>query len=171
MLVLAMMLWFGYKEVKNYFEPPQAILVLGGLEQRERFAAEFARQHPDLPIWVSGGSPRGYAERLFAKAGINQSRLHLDYRAVDTVTNFTTLVNEFEARGINKIYLITSDDHMRRAQIIGEIVLGSRGIDFQAVSVPTEPSARSPESIKKAIRDGARAVLWIITGHTGSTFK
>lgn len=167
-LVFAIMLWWGYKEIASRFQPPEAILVLGGSEQREKFAAEFARQHPDLPIWISGGSPKDYASRLFANAGIERNRLNLDYQAVDTVTNFTTLVDELEERQIKKIYLITSEYHMRRACVIGEIVLGSRGIEFQAVAVP---SKRSPESIKKAIRDGARAIFWVFTGHTGSTFK
>jgi uncharacterized SAM-binding protein YcdF (DUF218 family) len=166
MLALPIVLWLGYKEIKSKLEQPQAIFVLGGSTQREKFAAEFASQHPDLPIWISGGTPEDYAEQVFAKAGIDRSRLRLDYRAVDTVTNFTTLVDEFQARGIKKIYLITSDYHMRRARIIGEIVLGSRSIEFKPVSVPTE---RSPESIEKVIRDGARAVLWVATGHTGST--
>lgn len=169
-LALLIMLWWGYKEIKSYFEQPQAVLVLGGSTsalERERFAAQFALQYPDLPIWVSGGSPnQKYTERVFAKAGIDRSRLRLDYQAVDTVTNFTTLVDELQDSGIKSVYLITSDYHMRRAQIIGEIVLGSRGIDFQAVSVPSE---QSPEPIEKAIRDGARAVLWLATGHTGST--
>jgi uncharacterized SAM-binding protein YcdF (DUF218 family) len=161
-----MLLWWGYKEIKNQLEQPQAILVLGGSEQREKFAAELARQNPDLPIWISGGSPRSYALKIFTKAGIDSSRLHLDYRAVDTVTNFTTLVGEFQACGIKKLYLITSDYHMRRARIIGEIVLGSRGIDFTPVSVPSE---QVPEPMNKVIRDGARAMLWVVTGHTGST--
>lgn len=166
MLVLPIMLWLGYKEIKSHLEQPQAVFVLGGSTQREKFAAEFASQYPDLPVWISGGTPKDYAEQVFAKAGIDRSRLKLDYQAVDTVTNFTTLVDEFQARGIKKIYLITSDYHMRRARIIGEIVLGSRGIEFKPVSVPTE---RSPEPIEKVIRDGARAVLWVATGHTGST--
>ena len=144
------------------------MLVLGGGTQREKFAAELARRYPDLPIWISGGTPRSYAERVFARAGIDRSRLHLDYQAVDTVTNFTTLVDKFQAHGINSVLLITSDYHMRRARIIGEIVLGSRGIDFKPVSVP---SKRSPEPIEKAIRDGARALLWVTTGHTGASSK
>ena len=167
-LSLAIVLWLGYKEIKSQFEPPQAMLVLGGGTQREKFAAELARRYPDLPIWISGGTPRSYAERVFARAGIDRSRLHLDYQAVDTVTNFTTLVDKFQARGINSVLLITSDYHMRRARIIGEIVLGSRGIDFKPVSVP---SKRSPEPIEKAIRDGARALLWVTTGHTGASSK
>ena len=162
------MLWLGYKQIKSQFEQPQAIVVLGGSEERERFTAQFARQHPDIPIWVSSGTPKAYARQVFAKAGIDRSRLHLDYRAVDTVTNFTTLVDELQARGIKSIYLITSDYHMRRARVIGEIVLGSRGIDFKPVSVP---SGQSPETIEKAIRDGARALLWVTTGHTGASLS
>lgn len=172
MLVLTIVLWLGYKEIKSQLEQPQAVLVLGGSTsalEREKFAAEFAREYPDLPIWVSGGSPnQKYTKRVFAKAGISLSRLHLDYQAVDTVTNFTTLVDELQSRGITSVYLITSDYHMRRAQIIGEIVLGSRGIDFKPVSVPSE---RSPEPIEKAIRDGARALVWVTTGYTGAISK
>ena len=166
MLIVSLMFWWGYMEIQSQLEQPQAILVLGGATQREKFAAEFALQHPQLQIWISGGSPRAYAQRMFTKAGIDNSRLHLDYQAVDTVTNFTTLVDELQAHGIKKLYLITSDYHMRRAAVIGQIVLGSRGIDFTPVAVP---SGQSPESIKKSIRDGARAMLWLVTGHTGST--
>jgi uncharacterized SAM-binding protein YcdF (DUF218 family) len=154
----------SYKWLEDVFRQPQAVLVLGGATEREKFAAEFAKAHPDLPIWVSSGSNPEYSEWVFAEAGIAADRLHLDYRAVDTVTNFTTLVDEFKARGINSIYLITSDYHMRRASVIGEIVLGSHGIDFKPVVVE---SGESPESLNKAIRDGARAMLWVATGETG----
>lgn len=170
LLTLAIALWLGYKEIRSYLHQPQAVLVLGGSTsalEREKFAAKFARQYPDLPIWVSGGSPnQQYTQRVFARAGIDPTRLRLDYQAVDTVTNFTTLVDELQANKIKSIYLITSDYHMRRAHVIGEIVLGSHGIDFKAVSVP---SKRSQEPIEKVIRDGARSILWVITGHTGAT--
>ena len=164
MLVVPLILWFGYKQIASQMLPPQAILVLGGSAEREKFAAEFARQHPNLNVWVSSGSPKNYAESLFTKARIRSSRLHLDYEAVDTVTNFTTLVDKLQAQGIDSVYLITSDYHMRRASVIGEIVLGSRGITFKPIAVP---SKRSPEPIEKSIRDGARAILWVTTGYTG----
>lgn len=171
LLLAPIVCWLGYKQIRG-LEKPEAVLVLGGSTsalERERFTAEFVRQDPDVLIWVSGGSPnKRYIERFFSKAGIDPSRLHLDYQAVDTVTNFTTLADELRSRGIHSIYLITSDYHMRRACIIAEIVLGSRGIVFKAVSVPTE---RSPEPIEKSIRDGARALLWVFTGRTGSTLS
>lgn len=168
MPVLALSLIAGYKQVESYFTQPEAIFVLGGEEERELFAAKFAKQHPELPVWVSSGSPQGYAKRVFAKAGIEASRVHLDYQAVDTVTNFTTLVDELQAQGIDSVYLVTSEDHMRRARTIGEIVFGSRGIVLKPVEIPTR---REPEPIEKAIRDGARAILWVATGRTGATLR
>jgi uncharacterized SAM-binding protein YcdF (DUF218 family) len=164
LLVLAIAI--GYWQLDGYLNPPQAILVLGGATEREIYAAQLAQEHPDLPIWVSSGSNREYSEWVFAEAGIDPARLNLDFRAVDTVTNFTTLADEFKASDIRNLYLITSDYHMRRARLIGSIVLGSRGIHFRALEVT---SARSPESVEKAIRDGARAVLWVMTGRTGSS--
>ena len=156
---------FGYQQVEGLWRQPEAVLVLGGATERERFAAEFAKQHPNLPVWVSSGSNPEYAEWIFTEAGIDPNRVHLDYQAVDTVTNFTTLADYFKTRKIRSVYLITSDYHMRRAQVIGEIVLGSRGIAFQPIAVPSE---RSPEPITKVVRDAARATLWVVTGETGS---
>jgi uncharacterized SAM-binding protein YcdF (DUF218 family) len=147
---------------------PQAILVLGGAPQREQFAAQFAQQHPSLPIWVSGGSNPEYAEWVFQKAGIPEHRIHLDYKAVDTLTNFTTLVDQFKADGINHVYLMTSDYHMRRAQWIGQFVLGSRGIQFKPIAIPTELEA---EPLQIAVFDGGRALLWVTTGQTGESLK
>ena len=165
MLLLPAVLWLGYREIKSHFERPQAVLVLGGAPEREVFAAQFAREHPQVSVWISSGSNPEYTEWVFAEAGIDPDRVIIDREAVDTVTNFTTLVDKFKAEGIESVYLITSDYHMRRASVIGEIVLGSRGIDFKPISVP---SGRSPEPIDKALRDGARAVLWVATGRTGS---
>jgi uncharacterized SAM-binding protein YcdF (DUF218 family) len=164
-VLLVSILAIGYKQMQVYLQTPQAVLVLGGAVEREEFAAEFAHQHPELPIWISSGSNPEYSEWVFAEAGIAPERVHLDYRAKDTVTNFTTLVEDFQNQGIDSIYLITSDDHMRRARVIGEIVFGSRGISIRPVAVE---SGRSPESLDKAVRDAARSILWVTTGHTGS---
>ncbi len=163
--IAALACWFAYKQIQSYLIPAQALIVLGGHEERERFAAQFAHKYRDLPIWVSSGSPKDYAQKIFAKEGIESDRLHLDYRARDTVTNFTTLVDELKARGINSVYVITSENHMLRARIIGEIVFGSRGIIFKPISVP---SHNPPEPLEKCLRDGIRSILWLTTGHTGT---
>ncbi len=148
--------------------PPQAILVLGGAPQREQFAAEFAQQHPNLPIWVSGGSNPEYAEWVFQKAGIDKKRIRLDYEAVDTLTNFTTLVNRLKTKGLTHVYLMTSDYHMRRASWMGNVILGSRGIKFKPIPIPTKFKT---EPLQVAIFDGGRALLWLATGQTAESLK
>jgi uncharacterized SAM-binding protein YcdF (DUF218 family) len=170
-VLLPLVIWFGIRVVRIYFERPQAILVLGGSTsrlEREKFTAEFALEHPNLPIWISSGSPRDYTEQVFADAGVNLKRLNLDYQAVDTVTNFTTIVDELQQQGIESVYLVTSDYHMRRAQIVGEIVLGSRGIHLKPIAVPSD---QPQEPLSKVIRDGSRAILWVTTGHTGANWN
>ncbi|MBD1849841.1 YdcF family protein [Cyanobacteria bacterium FACHB-502] len=145
---------------------PQVILTLGGDPSREAAAAQLARHYPSLDVWVSTGETRQKSQAIFRAAGIPDDRLHLDYRAIDTVTNFTTLVSDFEQRQIQHVYVVTSDFHMPRAKAIATIVLGSRGITFTPVVVP---SARARESSARIWRDVGRSVLWIMTGRTGAT--
>ncbi|MBD2260657.1 YdcF family protein [Pseudanabaena sp. FACHB-2040] len=164
---LVPLVWVGQQQIRAFFQEPQAILVLGGSTDREQYAATMAQQHPDLPVWVSSGSNPEYAEWVFQEAQIDPDRVTLDYRAVDTVTNFTTVVDDLKEEGVSCVYLVTSDYHMRRASIIGQIVLGSRGISFRPLSVPS--SDAESEDLLRSMRDGARAVLWVITGHTGSS--
>lgn len=147
---------------------PQAILTLGGNPAREAFTADFSRLHPDLKIWVSSGLLPKDSHPIFRSHGISDQRLNLDYRALDTVTNFTTLVNDLEHQNIRHIYLITSDYHMQRAQAIATIVLGSRGITCTAIAVP---SSKPPEDNLHIARDIARSLVWLVTGYTGASLK
>lgn len=148
---------------------PQAILMLGGSTDREYFTAQFARKHLSLNIWISSGMPAKNAHELFRRiAGISDSQVHVDCRAVDTVTNFTSLVSDFKRRNIEHLYLITSDYHMPRAQAIATFVLGSQGIAFTPVPVP---SKEPPESLFPVMRDIGRALFWIVTGHTGASLN
>lgn len=151
---------FGYKLVQNSLVKVDTILVLGGHEERELFAASFAKKHPDFSVWVSSGSPKPYVEKIFAKEGIDRDRLHLDYTATDTVTNFTTLVKEFKRRGVYGVYLVTSANHMPRANLVGQIVFGSQGI----VIKPKPVGSNYPhEPLEKSVRDGVRAIFWVFT--------
>ncbi len=148
---------------------PQAILMLGGGQNREVFTAQFAQAHPALPIWVSSGIPDVRAHRVFHNANIPAHRLYLDRRATDTVTNFTTLVGDLNTAGVRHLYLITSDYHMARARAIATLVLGSRGIAFTPVSISTPNVV--PESPLRILRDTGRSLLWLTTGRTGSSFN
>ncbi|MGD1896798.1 MAG: YdcF family protein [Phormidesmis sp.] len=160
-----------YLRHQQQFLTPTVALVLGGAPERERYAAQFALAHPTVEIWVSSGSNPEYAQWVFDQARVPTEQWHLDYRAVDTVTNFTTLIDELDARNIDEVYLLTSDYHMRRASVIAQIVLGSRGINFKPVSIPTEQPPERPETMVREVRDGARSLLWVVTGQTGSEWK
>lgn len=161
------LLMFGQSQIKTQLREPEAILVLGGAAEREHFAAELASQHPDLEVWISSGTNPEYAQWLFQEADIASNRVHLDYRAVDTVTNFTTLVADLKQEGVESVYLVTSDYHMRRAKIIAQVVLGRHDITFEPLPVPSDQAVTEP--LLRGLRDGARAVLWVFTGQTGST--
>lgn len=147
---------------------PQAILTLGGGHLREVFTAKFALSHPHLPIWISTGSKEMRAREIFREIGVENNQVYIDRRATDTVTNFTTLVNDFKKKNIQHIYLITDDFHLPRANTIAWIVLGSKGIAYTPIAIATE---RVPESKLKIVRDAMRSFFWILTKHTGSTFR
>nr|WP_317109269.1 YdcF family protein [Chroococcidiopsis sp. SAG 2025] len=143
---------------------PQAIIALGGDPIRETFAADFALQHPPLEIWISSPYLKTFDfPDLPSPSG---SRIHIDRRAVDTVTNFTSLVADFKQRYFQHVYLITSDFHMARAKAIAFFVFGSQGIAVTPISVP---SNKPPESWFHICRDVCRTWLWILTGRTGAS--
>ena len=142
--------------------PPQLILVLGGDVERERVAAELARRE-GLPVVGSGGSNPEYAHWLFDHQGLDAGRVQLDYRATDTLTNFTSVVDELKRAKVRHVLLVTSSDHMQRAMLVGRVVAGSRGIGLTPVEVPCGERCR-PEGWRKVWGDGARAALWVLTG-------
>lgn len=157
--------------IASYQAPqPQAIFMLGGttLGEREEFTAEFAHWYPALKSWIYSGISSNKIRKIFKEAGILDSRLYLDYRAVDTVTNFTTLVPDFRKRKIQHLYLINSDFYMPRAKAIATLVLGSQGITCTSLSVA---SNQSKESTLHITRDIARSILWIFTGYTGASLR
>ena len=142
--------------------PPQLILVLGGDVARERAAARLALER-SLPVVVSGGSNPEYAQWLFAQQGLSEAQVHLDYRASDTLSNFTSVVDDLRQARVRHVLLVTSSDHMDRALLVGRIVAGSRGIALTPVAVSCGDQCR-PEGRRKVWGDGLRAALWLLTG-------
>lgn len=171
LIVVSPFVGLAYLRYQQQQLDPTLAIVLGGAPEREQFAAQFAKAHPDVRIWVSSGSNREYAQWVFDQAQVPNEQWALDYQAVDTVTNFTTLVDKLEDRQIKEVYLITSDYHMRRASVVAQIVLGSRGIGFKPVEIPTEEAPARPETVLREVRDGVRSLLWVVTGKTGSEWR
>lgn len=142
---------------------PQIILVLGGDKDRELAAAEIARRD-GLPVVVSGGTNPEYAHWIFEeRQGLPPHQVQLDYRARDTLSNFTSLVDDLRRARVRSAVLVTSTDHMPRALLVGRIVAGSRGISLTPRSVSCG-SLCVRERRSKIWGDGLRAALWVVTG-------
>ena len=154
--------WLSRGLWQQSLPPPQLILVLGGDLDRERVAGSLARRD-GLPVLVSGGSNPEYATWQFGQQGLDAARVHLDYRATDTLTNFTSVVDELRRARVRHVLLVTSSDHMNRALLVGRMVAGSRGITLTPVAVPCGTRCL-PEGRRKVWGDGLRAALWVLTG-------
>ena len=141
---------------------PQLVLVLGGDVDRERVGARLAHEL-QLPLLVSGGSNPEYATWLIQEEGLESERVELDYRAQDTLGNFTSLVDQLRDRQVKHLLLVTSADHLARSMAVGQVVAGSRGIHITGVPVACEPRCVSESTVKKW-RDWIRAVAWVATG-------
>jgi uncharacterized SAM-binding protein YcdF (DUF218 family) len=145
------------------------ILVLGGDASREQAAARLARRD-GLPVVVSGGSNPEYAHWLFEeREGLTADRFQLDYRARDTLSNFTSLVDDLQRARIRHALLVTSSDHMDRALLVGRIVAGSRGIHLTPVPVPCGELCVE-EGRGRVLGDAARALLWVVSGRDVRTW-
>ena len=152
------------------YPDPQAILILDGNDQRVQQGADFAEQYPDLPIWISGYcSQRPEVLTTFIDAKVND-RVNYDLRATDTVTHFTTLVDDFANQNIHHVYLATSDYHMSRARAIATIIFGHHGIAIAPISLHSK-SQPPEESWLKIIRDGGRSLIWLATDRSGARFN
>ncbi|MBT67090.1 MAG: hypothetical protein CMN98_08120 [Synechococcus sp. NP17] len=169
LLIFAALIWAAaigplkpFRQALTTAQPPQRILVLGGDLDRERVGMRLAQQL-ELPLVVSGGSNPEYAQWLLKDAGMDQSRVVLDYRANDTFSNFTSLVDDLKSEGVRHLLLVTSEDHLARAMTVGRVVAGSRGIRLTGVPVSCQPSCRK-EALGKLLGDGIRALTWVITG-------
>lgn len=142
---------------------PQAILVLGGGVDRIRHLTEwdFALES-DLPIYYSSGASAHVP--ILTRAGIDESRVTVDMRAFDTLTNFTTLRETFLEKGYRHVAVVTNEAHAARASAIARIVFGSSGIAYTFELVE---GRMGQEPFTIVVRDWIRAYVWRLTGWKG----
>tara|TARA_Y100001968_G_C19377023_1_gene728211 strand:- start:495 stop:1064 length:570 start_codon:yes stop_codon:yes gene_type:complete len=141
---------------------PELIVVLGGDIRREKAGIRISKEI-GIPLLISGGSNREYAEWLIQKEGLAAHQVKLDYRAKDTLSNFTSIVDDLSNQEISHILMITSEEHFQRASIIGNIIIGSRGIKLTSLSLDCHVECKK-ESYQKQLLDSIRALAWISTG-------
>lgn len=154
------LIWLPWWEASKQI--PASIVVLGGGIRREILAAQLAQYYPNMPIIISSGSSLPCLYRVFVEENkVAWRRLKVDFRATDTLTNFTALVLYLQSNQTHKVFMITSEGNMPRASILAWLIWGSRGIAMEPVLVG---GGGNHESWLKTFADTARAIVWVVLG-------
>ena len=147
-------------------QQPQLILVLGGDIDREVAGIKIAKEL-NIPLIISGGSNSQFSDWLIKEGGISEDLVKRDYRAKDTLTNFTSIIDDLNEEEITHILLITSKYHIERAKVVCEIIASSRGIRLTSLSIPCKSFCsvkEQKESVPKRNIDFVRSIIWVTTG-------
>jgi len=133
--------------------PTDAVIVLGAgvngttpslaLQTRIRAAEQYLREHPEIPVVLSGGQGNGEditeaeaMRRALVADGVDPARLLLEERSSDTEENFAYSKALLAKHGIDTdtavIAVVTNDFHIRRACLIA----GREGLT--TLGVPAE---------------------------------
>ena len=135
-------------------EPPQCVLVLGGCKERELEAARMfgAAAVPSARMLLLSSGAASLSELQAAAAPAAAHTVLVDRRAVDTVTNFTTVARSLAAAGVTSVACATAREHCWRALAVGTLVLGAEGESLCGSNALVLP-----------------ALLWLLSGlHGGS---
>mmetsp|Transcript_32190 Transcript_32190/g.41385 ORF Transcript_32190/g.41385 Transcript_32190/m.41385 type:complete len:213 (+) Transcript_32190:102-740(+) len=147
-------------ETSSYF------LILGGSRYREIECAKLISKMltnttHSIIILSSGCSSSDEISHLFQKT--ENCYVYIDHRAVDTLSNFTTLAYDLQKSGCRSLVVATSEAHISRAYPIGQIILGSFGISISKCACfnKYDKSAKD-ETLRRQVRDICRALIWLI---------
>lgn len=142
----------------------EVILELGGNPSRIYRVIELAQQYPSAQIVISSEGSPDLVVGLLRGAGITDARFILDFKAWDTVTNFTHTLQLVRSYVPGTLYVVTDQFHMKRAMAIARAVYFLRGI--KVVPVPYMGSEPHPPESGELIRyDQMRSWIWRLTGY------
>ena len=156
-------MWLRYQQALEL--PPDAIVVLGGGVPREIGAAQLALEYPDLDVYISTGSPEWCLRTIFEEQrGIDyDSRIVNDRRAGNTLTNFAAMAPLLSNGAPRKVVLVTDLGNWPRAERLGSIMLGSRGIAMVPATIDGIGSSRGESENKTQLQTGF-ALAWAAIG-------
>lgn len=140
------------------------ILELGGNPSRMYRVIELAQQYPSAQIVISSEGSPDFVVGLLRGAGIADARFILDFKAWDTVTNFTHTLRLVQSYSPRTLYIVTDQFHMKRAMAIAKAVYFLRRIKI--VPEPYMGSEPHPPESEELIRyDQMRSWIWRLTGY------
>lgn len=140
------------------------ILELGGNAARLYKVLELAEENTSAEIIISSEGSPDHVVGLLRGAGINDDRFLLDFKAWDTVTNFTETVKLIKSFKPKNLYVVTDQFHMKRSMAIANAVYFLSGIRIiPSPYMGSEP--HDPEPGELIRDDRIRAWLWRLTGY------
>jgi uncharacterized SAM-binding protein YcdF (DUF218 family) len=136
-----------------YQKPYDAYLVLGGTPNREIFAANLAKEHPDIKVLISGGSQDPCIWLIFDKLKVAKDKVWMEDCSHNTFQNFYYSTPILEKWGVQKVLLITDPPQDKRALPMARIILGSHGIwvDLQIVPNSGGEQSKYPLAVDVAV--------------------
>lgn len=151
------------------YTPREGLFIPGGNWERIEAIPLVFKKGTTHSVFIS---EHKYAQekalRYLEDHGVDPNKIYYNCHAIDTLTNFTTLVDEVRAQGITHIKVITSPEHMIRSLAIGTIVFGYYGI--KVTGIATEGHSL-PESRWRTLRDVMRSAMWGVSGITLASFS
>ena len=142
--------------------PVDVFLVLGGSITREIYVAELAKQYPEIPIIISGGSKDPCILLIFRRANAPMQNVLLEKCAKSTFQNFFFSLPILSERQVHKIKLITSPTHLPRANWLAQIILGAHRIWVEPDIVKEMGRPGNRESFLLTAFDVTRGLLWAV---------
>ena len=143
-------------------QPPDGVLVLGGSIQREIYAAQIARQLPQLPILISQGSEDPCIWLIFQRDQAPVHNVWLEHCADSTFGNFYFSLSILQSWRVRHVKLVTSPSHLPRSRWLGQIMLGAHGIWVTPDLVEETGIPGNQESWLKTSLDVTRGLAWAV---------
>lgn len=112
------------------------------LQQRVDTGIVYLKQHPDIPVIVSGGQGPGEdipeaeaMSRYLVNQGIDQTRIIQENRSTSTFENLTFSKDILQSKGVNhaSIIIVTSNYHLYRAEMIASTL----GYNVHGIASPS----------------------------------
>lgn len=102
--------------------------MLGGNTQRFLKVLQLIKKHKECDVLLSI-APREipkiikYLERDKDTVDLSMTNFYIDLKAIDTIDNFIETKTTIKRLSVDKVLLVTSDYHMKRAIAVGKIIL------------------------------------------------
>lgn len=162
LLALGLTLWLS-SLLQGATRPVDAVLVLGGSIRREIYVAQQRVSQPQpLPVLISQGSADPCIEMIFEREHASLAAVWLEKCAQSTFDNFRYSLPVLKQWGSRHVQIVTSRQHLPRAQWMGQIMLGAHGIWVDVVGLEETGRPGNRESLLKTVLDVGRSGVWAV---------